>query len=130
MACKYSVINGLNCTSIVKNQDVAKRAHTIFGHVYTIFAHVYTIFAHVYTIWSCLYDMVMFIQYLLMFIQYGHVWALILMTSSFLFQPCSPARSVYPVGWESYWWVLVAFAIFIFVITFILIIMVVFLYNS
>lgn len=44
--------------------------------------------------------------------------------------PCEPARSVYPVGWESYWWVLVAFAIFIFVITLILIIIVVFLYRS
>lgn len=44
--------------------------------------------------------------------------------------PCEPARSVYPEGWESYWWVLVAFAIFIFVITIILIIIVVFLHRS
>ena len=61
MGCKYSAINGLYCTSIVRNQGVAKRAYTIVGHVYTIFAHVYTIFAHVYTI-------------------FAHVWALILMT--------------------------------------------------
>lgn len=44
--------------------------------------------------------------------------------------PCDPAASVYPIGWESYWWVLVAFAIFIFVCCLILIFMICVLYKQ
>ncbi|XP_053385774.1 cadherin-23-like isoform X2 [Mercenaria mercenaria] len=43
---------------------------------------------------------------------------------------CDPAVSVYPVGWESYWWVLVAFAIFIFVCCLILILLICVLYRQ
>ncbi|XP_052768802.1 cadherin-23-like isoform X2 [Mya arenaria] len=44
--------------------------------------------------------------------------------------PCDPAKSVYPVGWESYWWVLVAFAIFIFICCIILIALIVALFEQ
>ncbi|KAL4240787.1 hypothetical protein ACF0H5_001575 [Mactra antiquata] len=44
--------------------------------------------------------------------------------------PCDPASSVYPVGWESYWWVLVAFALFIFVCCIILIFIICVLYRQ
>ncbi|XP_052263415.1 protocadherin Fat 3-like isoform X3 [Dreissena polymorpha] len=43
---------------------------------------------------------------------------------------CDPAMSVYPTGWESYWWVLVAFAIFIFVCCCILMVLICVLYKD
>lgn len=56
------------------------------------------------------------------------VWCIYSLYS--LLQPCDPAISVYPIGWESYWWVLVAFAIFIFVCCLILIFIICVLYKQ
>ncbi|KAL3876983.1 hypothetical protein ACJMK2_034753 [Sinanodonta woodiana] len=44
--------------------------------------------------------------------------------------PCEQANSNYPEGWRAYWWVLVAFAIFIFVVTLLLIILICCLYSN
>ncbi|KAK3593637.1 hypothetical protein CHS0354_025528 [Potamilus streckersoni] len=44
--------------------------------------------------------------------------------------PCEQANSNYPEGWRAYWWVLVAFAIFIFIVTVLLIILICCLYSN